>query len=356
MSPKSFRRAALALAILASLAACDRGASTPAAQAEAPKAEAPPAAPVSGIDLAGMDTSVAAGDDFNAYANGAWDKATPIPDDRSSTGIFLKVFELAEKQQSEKRKDTKSAFGNLRPGQVVNAKIVGFSADSVFLDVGAKAEAVIPKADLADETGELHVKECDIVEARVRKFEGGTVVLTKVLAHQSIKNRESLREAYAAGLPIEGKVTEKNKGGFDVEISGMRAFCPQSQIDLRPQRAEEYIGKKFPFKIVEFKDGGRNIVVSRLAAKIRTASSPPDNQTRKFSAPRGCRAAIVTEPKQPARPSSGTRCVSPLACSPHSLVRKLKTSAAPGNSAMAMLAASSQSRAASPRRAIARRR
>src|SRR5688572_12390533 len=178
---------------------------------------------------------------------------------------FAEMFELAEKQQSETRKpgEAKNAFGHLRPGQVINARIVGFSADSVFLDVGAKAEGVIPKADLVDEAGELHVKEGDIVEARVRKFEGGTVVLTKVLAHQSIKNRESMREAYAAGLPIEGKVTEKNKGGYDIEISGMRAFCPQSQIDLRPQKADEYIGKKFPFKIVEFKDGGRNIVVSR---------------------------------------------------------------------------------------------
>lgn len=176
---------------------------------------------------------------------------------------FAEMFELAEKQSDDKRKSTKNAFGNLRPGQVINAKIVGFSADSVFLDVGAKAEGVIPKQELVDETGELQLKEGDIVEARVRKFEGGTVVLTKVLAHQSIKNRESLREAYAAGLPIEGKVTEKNKGGYDIEISGLRAFCPQSQIDLRPQKAEQYIGKKFPFKIVEFKDGGRNIVVSR---------------------------------------------------------------------------------------------
>jgi small subunit ribosomal protein S1 len=176
---------------------------------------------------------------------------------------FAEMFELAEKQQEEKRKAAKNAYGNLRPGQVINAKVVGMSADSVFLDVGAKAEGVIPKIELADETGEAHVAEGDIVEARVRKFEGGTVILTKVLPHQSIKNRESIREAYDAGLPVEGKVTEKNKGGYDVEIAGLRAFCPQSQIDIRPQKADIYIGKKFPFRIVEFKDNGRNIVVSR---------------------------------------------------------------------------------------------
>ena len=95
----SFRRAALALAILASLAACDR--SAPATQAETPKAEAPVAATSSGIDLAGIDKAVAPGDDFNAYANGAWDKSTQIPDDRTSTGVFLQVFQVAEKRTSD---------------------------------------------------------------------------------------------------------------------------------------------------------------------------------------------------------------------------------------------------------------
>lgn len=101
MHPMSFRRAALALAILASLAACDRSNAPTAAQGETPKAEAPAAAPVSGIDLAGIDKAVAPGDDFNAYANGTWDKATTIPDDRPSTGVFLQVFQVAEKRTSD---------------------------------------------------------------------------------------------------------------------------------------------------------------------------------------------------------------------------------------------------------------
>lgn len=202
-----------------------------------------------------------------AGTNGEAAEETPsaAPELPAEEMSFAEMFELAEKQQDGKRKDAKNTFGNLRPGQVINAKVVGFAHDSVFLDVGAKAEGVIAKAELANEAGEVDVKEGDIVEARVRKFEGGTVMLTKVLAHQSIKNRESLREAHQMGIPVQGRVTEKNKGGYDVEISGLRAFCPQSQIDLRPQRAEEYIGKKFPFRIVEFKDNGRNLVVSRRA-------------------------------------------------------------------------------------------
>ncbi|HTL97218.1 MAG TPA: M13 family metallopeptidase [Holophagaceae bacterium] len=68
----------------------------PALWAAQPAAKAP-----AGVDLAGMDRSVKPGDDFDAFANGAWRKATAIPDDRSSTGIFLQVFNLAEKRNAE---------------------------------------------------------------------------------------------------------------------------------------------------------------------------------------------------------------------------------------------------------------
>jgi small subunit ribosomal protein S1 len=142
--------------------------------------------------------------------------------------------------------------------------VVGFTADSVFLDVGAKAEGVIAKSELLDNPDdELDLKEGDKIEARIRKIDGGTVILTKVLPHQSLKNREEVREAHRTGMPVEARVTGQNKGGFDVEINGLRAFCPASQIDLRPSKNAVYVGNKYPFKITEFKEGGKNIVVSR---------------------------------------------------------------------------------------------
>ena len=99
MSSTPLRHAALALAILASLAACDR--STPADKAAPPAAEAPAAAPTAGIDLAGIDKSVQPGDDFDAYANGAWKQATEIPADRASLSTGFYVFEKAEKRLSD---------------------------------------------------------------------------------------------------------------------------------------------------------------------------------------------------------------------------------------------------------------
>ena len=100
MNATSLRRGALALAVMFALAGCDRAATTTEAAAPTP-AEAPTAAPTSGIDLAGIDKAVAPGDDFDEYANGEWRKTAEIPADRSSTGIFLKVFELAEQRNKD---------------------------------------------------------------------------------------------------------------------------------------------------------------------------------------------------------------------------------------------------------------
>ena len=203
---------------------------------------------------------------------------TSMPELPEGEMSFAEAFELAEKQSKERQKKQKAEIGgNIRPGQVIFAKVVGFSHDSVFLDVGAKAEGVIAKAELVDENGELTLKEGDKVEARVKKFDGGTAILTKVLPHQSLRSREELREAHRAGIPVEGRVTAQNKGGFDVEIGGMRAFCPASQIDLRVGKPEDYVGKKFPFKLVEFKDGGRNIVASRRVLLAEDAKRKADD-------------------------------------------------------------------------------
>ena len=99
MSSTPLRRAALALAILASLSAC-KPATDGAPKADA-TVEAPAATPTAGIDLAGIDKSVQPGDDFDAYANGAWKQATEIPADRASLSTGFYVFEKAEKRLSD---------------------------------------------------------------------------------------------------------------------------------------------------------------------------------------------------------------------------------------------------------------
>jgi len=90
--------AALLVALAAGLAACDRGPAE--TTGDTPTASAP-VAPTIGIDLAGIDKSVQPGDDFEAHANGTWRRTVEIPADRSSTGVFLTVFEKAEQRNKE---------------------------------------------------------------------------------------------------------------------------------------------------------------------------------------------------------------------------------------------------------------
>jgi putative endopeptidase len=97
---RASRPTLLALAICACVA-CNRTPAPSANDAAAPPAATAPAAPVIGIDLAGIDKSVQPGDDFDEYANGTWRKTAEIPADRSSTGIFLQVFQKAEQRNAD---------------------------------------------------------------------------------------------------------------------------------------------------------------------------------------------------------------------------------------------------------------
>ena len=237
-----------------------------AAPAEAAPAEAAPAeaAPAEAADAPAADAALsdaeASGESSDADADDHSSAAPELPKDEMS---FAEMFEMAEKEARKRRKDQKVA-ASMRPGKTVEATVVGFSHDSVFLDMGGKAEGVIARADLLDEEGNLTVKEGDKVEARIISTEGGQIRLGKVMGHESAKNRDMVKQAHESGIPVEGRVTGQNKGGLDVEVGGIRAFCPISQVDLRfCADPGQFIGQKLIFKVVEFKDRGRNVVVSR---------------------------------------------------------------------------------------------
>jgi small subunit ribosomal protein S1 len=196
-----------------------------------------------------------------AEEDGFESKAPTLPENEMS---FAEMFELADKQMRETRKTKKEEPEfDVRPGQVLEARVVSVSQDAVFLDLGGKAEGVIPRQEIQGENGALSVKEGDALEVRVRKIENGQVVLTTVPAQQSLRVRDTMKRAHEEQTTLEGRVMSQNKGGYEVEINGLRAFCPSSQIDVRPKKPDHYLGRDFFFRITEFKSGGRNIVVSR---------------------------------------------------------------------------------------------
>lgn len=149
-------------------------------------------------------------------------------------------------------------------GQTVTGTVVAIRSDVAFVDVGGKGEATIDVEELRDEEGDLEVEVGDRIEAVVVATSGG-LRLSRKLARGAATLRQ-LEDAFRAGLPVEGKVERANKGGYEVRIAGQRAFCPVSQIDtLRNTDPSSHEGRVYAFRILEFKDGGKNLVLSRRA-------------------------------------------------------------------------------------------
>jgi len=150
-------------------------------------------------------------------------------------------------------------------GQTIEGTIVAFGAEVAFVNVGGKSEAQIDLAELKDADGRVDVAIGDRIQAMVVSTSGG-IVLSRKGVRNAATQRE-LEDAFQAGLAVEGKVEKVVKGGYEVRMARERAFCPFSQIDIvRTADPAVHEGKLYTFRIIEYKDGGKTIVVSRRKA------------------------------------------------------------------------------------------
>jgi small subunit ribosomal protein S1 len=180
------------------------------------------------------------------------EKAAPEED-------FATLFAQSEAKASTERR--------VRQGESVRGRVIAVGAETAFVAIGGKSEAVISLAEFRDpETGALTIAVGDKLEATVTDdgSRTGSIVLKKTFGRGGHVPGE-LEQALAHGIAVEGTVTGQNKGGFDVQVIGQRAFCPASQIDLRRREPAEYIGQKLRFRVTKIEGNGRNIVVSRRA-------------------------------------------------------------------------------------------
>ncbi len=160
----------------------------------------------------------------------------------------------------------KSGAGSkrLEPGQKVNAKVVSISGDSVFIDLGGKSEGVINLSEFLQEDGTYKVSEGETIDAFFVNFSDSLKRFTSKTRGYSTVDLQGIRDAYDADLPVNGKVVSELKGGFEVHVGKVRCFCPFSHIDLKGERKSEmYINQMFPFKVLEYKENGRNVILSR---------------------------------------------------------------------------------------------
>lgn len=153
----------------------------------------------------------------------------------------------------------------VRVGDVVRGRVIAIGGETAFVAIGGKSEAAISLAEFRDpETGEVRLAVGDQLEATVTDdgSRSGSMVLKKTFGRGGHVPGE-LEQALAHGIAIEGTVTGVNKGGFDVQVAGQRAFCPASQIDLRRRDPAEYVGQRLQFRVTKIEGNGRNIVVAR---------------------------------------------------------------------------------------------
>jgi small subunit ribosomal protein S1 len=148
-------------------------------------------------------------------------------------------------------------------GQTLEGTIVAIGPEVAFVDVGGKGEATIEVAELKDAEGDLEVAVGDRIQAMVVSTAGG-LRLSRKLARGAATDRQ-LENAFHTGLPVEGKVERVVKGGYEVRIGRTRGFCPMSQIDIIRMDPSSYEGHVYAFRITEYKEGGKNLVVSRRA-------------------------------------------------------------------------------------------
>ena len=158
---------------------------------------------------------------------------------------------------------TETGGRKLFPGDKVSGKVLKVSKDTIFVDLGGKSEGIADIQEFMDKEGNIAVKQGDWVEMRVASIRDG-IHLTKGMKVQGPDALDILREAKENIVPVEGRVSGVVKGGFQIDLSGIRAFCPLGQIDLQfCEKPEDHVGARYPFRIIEIRDKGKNIIVSR---------------------------------------------------------------------------------------------
>jgi small subunit ribosomal protein S1 len=212
-------------------------ASAPPAEASAPPAEA--AAPVA---------------------------ATPAPqgaddddeDERGGGGDAFDFGAMLDQYEQEQ-----AAF---QEGSVVRGTVVNVTERSVVIDFGFKSEGIVPKEEFT-ENGEVTVKRGDEVEVLVKSMESqeGVPILSRADAVR-MRAWDELEKAYREGTPVKGRITERVKGGLRVDVDGVAAFLPGSQVDIRPIRNLESLrNQEIEAKVIKLNRKRSNVVLSRKA-------------------------------------------------------------------------------------------
>ncbi|HEX9021488.1 MAG TPA: 30S ribosomal protein S1 [Nitrospirota bacterium] len=194
----------------------------------------------------------------------------------------------AEEQHSEFERLYNQSLKSFKSGTVVRGRIVQIRSGVVMLDLGYKSDGIIPVEQFTEEELKT-LKPGDELDVMLEAAEdaNGNLLLSRDKA-KKLQVWEDLNRAYQAGSPVKGKVLSVIKGGLSVDIGGIPAFLPGSQIDTKPvYQLNKMIGQTLDMKIIKMNSGRGNIVLSRRALlelhqnakKVETLASLAEGQS-----------------------------------------------------------------------------
>lgn len=161
--------------------------------------------------------------------------------------------------------DTRMNNLAIKEGSLLKGHIVSINRDSIVVDVGLKSEGYIAIEEFRNFDGEINIKPGDEVSVVIDQMEdeNGEMILSKERA-DAVDAWDRVAKAHETDAVIEGLVVNKIKGGMSVNLGGVKAFLPGSQIDLKPVKSlDKLIGQKYRFKILKLNKQKGNVVLSR---------------------------------------------------------------------------------------------
>ncbi|WP_462325543.1 30S ribosomal protein S1 [Desulfoplanes sp.] len=157
---------------------------------------------------------------------------------------------------------SEGAVDSVRIGDQLQGTVISIGEKSVFVDTGTKIDGVVDKDELLDDEGTPTCAVGDSLTLFVVKRTENEIVLSKAIS--GVGGLNLLMDAFENQVPVQGKVMDTCKGGFNVQMMKRRAFCPVSQMDTHyVEDTDSFVGETYEFLIAKFEEKGRNIVVSR---------------------------------------------------------------------------------------------
>ena len=214
----------------------------------------------------GAVEAVVAEADANAQEEGATPTDETASEDASDADASEEPLEPMSPESLEEAYD--NSIKAFTDGEIVKGVVVDVNRDEVMIDIGFKSEGYIPASEFDpgdnDLPGVQVGDEIDVYIVR-REDSEGQIVLSKKIADQTLIWDE-IAAAHESGEPVQGRVTERIKGGLRVSVGSLRGFLPASQVELRPiQNLEQYVGQTLDMKVISLSKRRHNIVLSRRA-------------------------------------------------------------------------------------------